>query len=162
MKKTLSVICALMMCFAVVGCGNTESNTNNNQTEAAASAAPEEKELTPIEALTSDEKEVFDIVVNADFYNKSEARVMEAIKTVSWNIAIKGTNKAGGTLNKWFYEENGKLIQAGDYNLEVRYDIVYSRDTRDFSEWADDVELSDQNISNINKALEYYWNELGL
>ena len=29
MKKTLSVICALMMCFAIAGCGSTESKSSN-------------------------------------------------------------------------------------------------------------------------------------
>lgn len=56
MKKYLMVICALMMCFAVAGCGNTEGTNKNNANSSAANEATTSNATTTKPETTTKEE----------------------------------------------------------------------------------------------------------
>ena len=118
------------------------------------------------------EEQVYDKVVsmvNEDgFFNPQEARLLEVVVGYKYNdvereysdtieeyhIKIVGTNKVGGRINKC-------------YNI---YYNDYSQEWTNYSEACEDIyknsagyeQLSSDSVKNINKALQKYWENLGL
>ena len=118
------------------------------------------------------EEQVYDRItsmVNEDgFFNPKEARLLDAVVKYEYSdserkyidtidtyyIKVIGTNKVGGTINEC-------------------YRIYYSDYKNAWDNWSEDCEsiyksgmgyeqLSSNSIKNINKALQKYWNNLGL
>ena len=122
--------------------------------------------------LTYVEEQVYNRVIsmiNEDgFFNPQEARLLDVIVKYEYSdtnrdysdsieeyyIKIVGTNKVGGTINKC-------------YNI---YYNDYSQKWTNYDETCEDIyktgagyeQLSSNSIKNINKALQRYWENLGL
>ena len=118
------------------------------------------------------EEQVFDRItsmVNEDgFFNPKEARLLDVVVKYEYSdidrkysdtidtyyIKVIGTNKVGGTINKCY---------------EI-YHSDYSQKWNNYNETCEDIyksgvgyeQLSSNSIKNINKALQKYWNNLGL
>lgn len=108
-------------------------------------------------------------MVNEDgFFNPKEARLLDVVVKYEYSdidrkysdtidtyyIKIIGTNKVGGTINKCY---------------EIYYSD-YSQKWNNYDKTCEDIyksgigyeQLSSNSIKNINKALQKYWNNLGL
>ena len=118
------------------------------------------------------EEQVYDRVtsmVNEDgFFNPKEARLLDVVVRYKYSdidrkyvdtvdtyyIKIIGTNKVGGTINKCY---------------EIYYSN-YSQEWNNYNETCEDIyktgmgyeQLPTKSIKKINKALQKYWNNLGL
>ena len=108
-------------------------------------------------------------MVNEDgFFNPKEVRLLDVVVKYKYSdidrkyvdtidtyyIKVIGTNKVGGTINKCY---------------EIYYSD-YSQEWTNYEESCEDIyktgmgyeQLSSDNIKNINKALQKYWENLGL
>ena len=118
------------------------------------------------------EEQVYDRItsmVNEDgFFNPKEARLLDAVVKYEYSdserkyidtidtyyIKVIGTNKVGGTINKCY---------------EIYYSN-YSQEWNNYNETCEDIyktgmgyeQLPTKSIKKINKALQKYWNNLGL
>ena len=118
------------------------------------------------------EEQVYDRItsmVNEDgFFNPKEVRLLDVVVKYKYSdidrkyvdtidtyyIKVIGTNKVGGTINKCY---------------EIYYSD-YSQEWTNYEESCEDIyktgmgyeQLSSDNIKNINKALQKYWENLGL
>lgn len=118
------------------------------------------------------EEQVYDRItsmVNEDgFFNPKEARLLDAVVKYEYSdserkyidtidtyyIKVIGTNKVGGTINKCY---------------EIYYSN-YSQEWNNYNETCEDIyktgmgyeQLPAKSIKKINKALQKYWNNLGL
>ena len=85
-------------------------------------------------------------------YSDIDRKYVDTIHT--YYIKVIGTNKVGGTINKCY---------------EIYYSD-YSQEWTNYEESCEDIyktgmgyeQLSSDNIKNINKALQKYWENLGL
>ena len=125
-----------------------------------------------VPTLTYVEEQVYDkviLMVNEDgFFNPKEVRLLDVVVKYKYSdidrkyvdtidtyyIKVIGTNKVGGTINKCY---------------EIYYSD-YSQEWTNYEESCEDIyktgmgyeQLSSDNIKNINKALQKYWENLGL
>lgn len=125
-----------------------------------------------VPTLTYVEEQVYDkviLMVNEDgFFNPKEVRLLDVVVKYEYSdidrkyvdtidtyyIKVIGTNKVGGTINKC-YE-----IYYSDYSQEW---INYSEACENIYKTGMGYEqLSSDSVKNINKALQKYWENLGL
>lgn len=125
-----------------------------------------------VPTLTYVEEQVYDkviLMVNEDgFFNPKEVRLLDVVVKYEYSdidrkyvdtidtyyIKVIGTNKVGGTINKCY---------------EIYYSD-YSQEWTNYSEACEDIyktgmgyeQLSSDSVKNINKALQKYWENLGL
>ncbi|GEM_PF-2859758 len=119
MKKTLSVICALMMCFAVAGCGNTKSNNNTAattgtttttskatttkaETTTTTTPVPETTSTTTTPVTTSATTTTTTAAPKADVYDLFD------ISNGKYNLMFVGQNSVGGLQYIFFAKYIGK------------------------------------------------------
>lgn len=149
-KKVLSkVVLAIAICIIIIFCLVFKANSLNNVEEQVydrvTSMVNEDGFFNPKEAR------LLDVVVKYE-YSDSERKYIDTIDT--YYIKVIGTNKVGGTINKCY---------------EIYYSN-YSQEWNNYNETCEDIyktgmgyeQLPTKSIKKINKALQKYWNNLGL
>lgn len=149
-KKILFSIPTLVYCFIVVllillFSGSQLSYVEEQVYDRVTSMVNEDGFFNPKEAR------LLDVVVKYE-YSDSERKYIDTIDT--YYIKVIGTNKVGGTINKCY---------------EIYYSN-YSQEWNNYNETCEDIyktgmgyeQLPAKSIKKINKALQKYWNNLGL
>lgn len=149
-KKVLSkVVLAIAICIIIIFCLVFKANSLNNVEEQVydrvTSMVNKDGFFNPKEAR------LLDVVVKYE-YSDSERKYIDTIDT--YYIKVIGTNKVGGTINKCY---------------EIYYSN-YSQEWNNYNETCEDIyktgmgyeQLPTKSIKKINKALQKYWNNLGL
>ena len=147
MKKILYALLIALTTLSLISCSevpNTGNSTTGQQQETPASA---------YDKLSNLEKQFFDAFIETvnSFYNPSEVKIMQIGDisvmddgNISAFIKIQGTNKLGGTITDWYH-----LYHDGSvYRLAEAISWSTTDDT--------------VSVAKINKALNEYWEELGL
>lgn len=171
--SVLSIVVVLLLSVCLVGCGS-----DNGDSAASAST----KETTPIEALSLNEKSVYNAVLDANFFNQKEARVLEVVDSNNVIfVGVQGTNKVGGTISKWYYIKNDNLAEYGDYEKKSDEDFQIAAGLSKLSSNALDkmtlgeydelqqksksyvvTHYPDDSVKRINDALKYNWETKGI
>ena len=188
MKKCIYILAvALSACIFFCACSNKDK-----EIEALQAEIQQLKEATPVptpistpepsayDLLNESEKELFDYLADAviDFFNPSSVRVLKVAARTEvaaglsdsfpdgedcYIIQITGTNKIGGTINKYFQVNMMDYVYIdGDGNripmekgsmldVSLIYDIL-----------GINTESSVIDVGRINKALKERWENLGL
>ena len=180
MKKTLSLLLALVMCLSLCACGGDNDNKDNSSTTAQ-------------EQLTDLEKTLFNNLISITsevFYEPAAVRVLEVRNYEEYSgtnlpatvvVRLQGENKAGGTLNHYYLiciksgeaSDADKVLNtwASLYGVsDPRYKEAKLKNKANEGEYMqldDDykasIDCSDTfNIGRINKALKEHWEEMGL
>lgn len=149
-KKILFSIPTLAYCFIVIlivllFSGSQLSYVEEQVYDRVTSMVNEDGFFNPKEAR------LLDVVVKYE-YSDSERKYIDTIDT--YYIKAIGTNKVGGTINKCY---------------EIYYSN-YSQKWNNYNETCEDIyktgmgyeQLPTKSIKKINKALQKYWNNLGL
>lgn len=145
MKKIICLLLIVIFTFALSSCTNNNNDGISNDQPVVSPSA--------YESLSDLEKQLFDAFIKCvdEFYNPSAVRFLQVSScsildnNVFAHIKIQGTNKLGGTLNKWYT----LLFSGGSYTLlEQTYE---SKGT------AENI-----SVSKINKALNEYWEDMGI
>ncbi|MDR3310974.1 MAG: hypothetical protein LBS90_06460 [Oscillospiraceae bacterium] len=150
MKKLITVILALVMLASLAACGGQAPKSTPTPIP---TPTP-----NPIQALAKTDKEMYDMVlkVSEKFKDPSSARITEIgiADKYFFTVRLSGVNSLGGTVKEDYYLNNEKELGTdkmfdgwveNGYDEELRYLFGYDFD-----------------IGAINKALKYYWEELGL
>jgi hypothetical protein len=137
-KKIVLIIIMFLSFFMLIGCGSSAYNK-----------------------LDDFEQDVFNsLLINInDFYNPSEIRVIGASEYEDEDgyvfIEIQGTNRIGGTINRWYllqiesgyvgatYMNRGDIIDVDDWSLDITVDGGFD-------------------CGGINSALNKYWEDLNI
>jgi len=151
-----------MLLFVLASCGAPGNNAQSSITNSIS--------LSPIQALSDDEEHIYKIFIafatatEIGLHNPSVARITtvdsfrtldntsEAYVNNGWKhfamFRVQGTNLAGGTISK---------------NYLVYVDENWSFDYgREMSSIVPNPNITSTNIGNINRAIAFYWSELGL
>lgn len=149
-KKILFSMPTLAYCFMVILITLLFSDSKLNYVEEqvydrVTSMVNEDGFFNPKEAR------LLDVVVKYE-YSDSERKYIDTIDT--YYIKVIGTNKVGGTINKCYeiyYSDYSQEWNNYDENCEGIYKngIGYEQ-------------LTTKSIKKINKAIQKYWNNLGL
>ena len=148
-KKVLSMVAVAIAICIIIFCLAFKVNNLNYVEEQVydrvTSMVNEDGFFNPKEAR------LLDVVVKYE-YSDSERKYIDTIDT--YYIKVIGTNKVGGTINKCY---------------EIYYSN-YSQEWNNYNETCEDIyktgmgyeQLPAKSIKKINKALQKYWNNLGL
>lgn len=148
-KKVLSMVAVAIAICIIIFCLAFKVNNLNYVEEQVydrvTSMVNEDGFFNPKEAR------LLDVVVKYE-YSDSERKYIDTIDT--YYIKVIGTNKVGGTINKCY---------------EIYYSN-YSQEWNNYNETCEDIyktgmgyeQLPTKSIKKINKALQKYWNNLGL
>ena len=165
MKKALSVICALMMCFTVASCGKTESN--NNTVATSVTTSNEQNTTTTVteiesayEQLNDYEKELYGYLkdFSMDLVSPNDMRVIKAgeITHSTIYVQLSMSNAAGGKVSEVYEIYTEKVIES------IEIGKLYSVTLSSVAEIALNSSTFPYDVSKINHALQEYWNEMGL
>lgn len=148
-KKVLSMVAVAIAICIIIFCLAFKVNNLNYVEEQVydrvTSMVNEDGFFNPKEAR------LLDVVVKYE-YSDSERKYIDTIDT--YYIKVIGTNKVGGTINKCY---------------EIYYSN-YNQEWNNYNETCEDIyktgmgyeQLPTKSIKKINKALQKYWNNLGL
>ncbi len=148
-KKVLSMVAVAIAICIIIFCLAFKVNNLNYVEEQVydrvTSMVNEDGFFNPKEAR------LLDVVVKYE-YSDSERKYIDTVDT--YYIKVIGTNKVGGTINKCY---------------EIYYSN-YSQEWNNYNETCEDIyktgmgyeQLPTKSIKKINKALQKYWNNLGL
>ena len=148
-KKVLSMVAVAIAICIIIFCLAFKVNNLNYVEEQVydrvTSMVNEDGFFNPKEAR------LLDVVVKYE-YSDSERKYIGTIDT--YYIKVIGTNKVGGTINKCY---------------EIYYSN-YNQEWNNYNETCEDIyktgmgyeQLPTKSIKKINKALQKYWNNLGL
>ena len=136
-------ICIIIFCFAIKA--DNLNYVEEQVYDRVTSMVNEDGFFNPKEAR------LLDVVVKYE-YSDSERKYIDTIDT--YYIKVIGTNKVGGTINKCYeiyYSDYSQEWNNYDENCEGIYKngIGYEQ-------------LTTKSIKKINKAIQKYWNNLGL
>lgn len=148
-KKVLSMVAVAIAICIIIFCLAFKVNNLNYVEEQVydrvTSMVNEDGFFNPKEAR------LLDVVVKYE-YSDSERKYIDTVDT--YYIKVIGTNKVGGTINKCY---------------EIYYSN-YNQEWNNYNETCEDIyktgmgyeQLPTKSIKKINKALQKYWNNLGL
>lgn len=190
MKKTISLLLALVLCLSLCACGENSSANNDSSSVSENSTAP----LSARDQLTDLESRLFDALVKMvtdDFYEPSAVRVLEIgdfEERTKWDetslifgpdtvvVRLQGENRVGGTLNHYYRvcvtaaENMTEVAQQSIKTYSLLGDrnrvLDYKGEVGDYAELSDYYSFEESttdifNIARINKALNEYWEEMG-
>lgn len=162
----LSIVVVLLLSVCLVSCGSSDSDST---------AASSSSNATPVEALSYDEKLIFDAVINTTSLNQKDTRVLDCIGADDVIfVGIQSKNNTGGTISKWYYIEHTQLATYGKYKKQSDDDWKLSvamiklgtdKKISEIEKYAEGVVMKpfpDDSVGNINKALKFYWEEKGM
>ena len=186
MKKTISLLLALVLCLSLCACGG-----GNNTVETTVPTEPP----TAREQLTELEEKLFNnlIAITKDsFYEPSAVRVLEVCDYYEGTtrtdpdeydysygpdrvvVRLQGENRVGGTVNHYYLicltgaentsEYAKTMIAAFARNKEMR--MHFKAEEGEYAEIGDYYEVKRDSsdifdIGRINRALKEYWEEMG-
>lgn len=174
MRRKFIALLSIVLAISMTGCGNSNSGENANQSDKASA----EQDASPIESLNEDERAIYNCLIENinSFYNPQAVKLLEirvpsdeyfdVLKIVddvvggssSRNrlfIQINSTNKLGGNVSSIF-EFDLDASTYSDLGKNEYCDRYWSEASTQSDKYGDSA------VSNINKALSYYWEEQGI
>lgn len=130
-KLSFCLMCGIVL-LGVCGCGNKETEISK------------EEKIT----LTEYEERIYNFIIENDFYNQSEVRVVSGNSL--YGFKLSAYNKVGGNISKCY---DFRHVTETNIQIEESECGVYAH--------SDDVEGYEISVKNINEALKKYWEDRG-